>query len=453
MSTLQESTAKPAAKGVQPTRVRWKVAALLGLITALTYIDRLNLGIAIEYIQQEFAFSTQTAGWILSAFVWSYAVFQVPAGWLGDRYGPRSVLTFAILWWSVFTAATAAAPRLPFARWVGMAWSFASVRFLIGAGESATLPNANKIVAYWMGEARRAAGNSIFLAGLGVGGTLTPVLITWTMQRWGWRTSFYTCAAMGLIVATAWHLYATNRPEEHRRVNAAELEIIRASQRTGARAILAPNHPRRRPPWKRMLRSRSVWALTLSYACEGYPNYIFYTWFFKYLVSARGLSMAQGSVGGAAPFLAIALMAPLGGWASDSFVKRFGKRRGRQAAVWIGMTCSAGLLSAGAHAANNILAVLLLAFGAGFNIFATATWWGTCIDLTRNFSGSLSALMNTFGNLGGAISPVLTALIATRLGWPRALDFAALVTLASCFVWCFVNAEEDLDVLHSFEGP
>ena len=129
-----------------PTWVRWQIVGLLGIIAALTYLDRLNLSIAGEYIQNEFAFSTQTMGWILSSFMLGYALFQVPVGWLGDRFGPRNLLVIALLWWSLFTAATAIAPNLPLAGWFGVAWSFAIVRFLIGVGESATFPNSNKVV-------------------------------------------------------------------------------------------------------------------------------------------------------------------------------------------------------------------------------------------------------------------------------------------------------------------
>jgi ACS family glucarate transporter-like MFS transporter len=447
MSHLAGTVGEPDRPGsspreLRPTHVRWHIVAMLTLVTALTYLDRLNLGIAGKYIQDEYAFNTQTMGWILSAFVLGYALFQVPGGWAGDRYGPRSVLTFAILWWSVFTAATALAPRLPLRGWFGMAWSFVIVRFLIGVGEAAALPNSNKIVAYWMGQARRGIGNSMFLMGVGVGGACTPVLIAWIMQRWGWRMSFYVCGILGVIIAFCWHLYATNHPEEHPRVNAAELAIIQASLPTRARTDAPPT---RNVPWRKLLASRSVWGLMLSYFCEGYPNYIYYTWFFLYLVRVRGLTVTQGSVWGMAPFIAVVLLAPLGGWFSDRAVSRLGKRRGRQCTVWVGMSLSAALLWSGAHAANNSLAIVLLAGALGFNIFATSSWWATCIDLTPDFSGSLSAMMNTWGNLGGWFSPILTAYIATRFGWIRALDFAGLVTFAAVILWIFVDAEQSVE--------
>lgn len=429
-----------------PTHVRWRIAALLTLITSLTYIDRLNLSIAGKHIQDEFHFSMQTMGWILSGFVLGYAIFQVPGGWAGDRFGPRRLLTFAIVWWSIFTAVTAIVPQLPAPAWMSLPVTFFVTRFLIGAGAAAALPNSNKVIAFWMGQTRRGLGNSIFLMGVGLGGTITPVLIAFLAERYGWRASFVFCGFLGLALATAWHLYATNRPEEHRRVNSAELQIIQSARLdAGANPRSAGRTPPLSPPWRRILSSRSAWMLMLSYFCEGYPNYIYYTWFFLYLVRVRGLSVRQGGFWGAAPFLAVVMLAPLGGWLSDRAASRFGRRRGRRAMVWLGMTASALLLASGAHAANTTLAILLLSGAMGFNIFATATWWATCIDLTRNFSGSLSAMMNTWGNIGGWISPILTAYIATRWGWTRALDFAALITLVAPLLWIFVNADEDLE--------
>jgi ACS family glucarate transporter-like MFS transporter len=202
-----------------------------------------------------------------------------------------------------------------------------------------------------------------------------------------------------------------------------------------------------RVPWKRLIWRRSTWCLMLSYFCEAYPNYIFFTWFFIYLIQARGFTVRQGGFWGAVPYLAVVILSPLGGWLSDRAIRKFGKRRGRQSAVWLGMTLSAVLLTTGAHTANNPAAVLLMAGALGFNMFATPSWWATCIDLSPNYSGSLSAMMNTCGNLGGAISPVLTAYIATHFGWARALDFAAVITVLGAVLWYFVHADENLEVM------
>ncbi|HEV2349575.1 MAG TPA: MFS transporter [Terriglobia bacterium] len=432
--------------GFRPTRVRWQIVAMLTLITALTYLDRMNMGIAGKYIQDEFAFNTQTMGWILSAFVLGYALFQVPGGWLGDRYSPRGVLTGAILWWSLFTAITGLVPRLPLRHWMGLVGSFILIRFLIGMGEAACLPNSNKIIAFWIGENRRGVANSMFLTGIGLGGALTPLLISSIMQRWGWEMSFYISGGLGVFVAVAWYVFATSRPEEHSSVNAGELEIIRKRAQPPDAPAREQNPERLKTPWKKLLGNVSTWCLMLSYFCEGYPNYIFYTWFFIYIVRVRGLTIKQGGLWGAAPFLSILIFAPLGGWFSDRATTQFGKRRGRQLTVWVGMTCSAILMTLGAHATGNVMAILFLSGAVGCNMFATSTWWATCNDLTRNFSGALSALMNMCGNLGGWISPILTAYIAVHLGWTHALDFAAMITFIAGVLWIPLNADQNLEV-------
>ena len=438
-NSMETSHSGPTAPA---SHVRWHILLLLGVIAALTYLDRLNLSIAGKHIQDEFAFSTETMGWILSAFVLGYALFQVPGGWLGDRLGPRGVLTAAILVWSAMTAATALAPRLPLAQWFGVAWSFAVVRFLVGVGEATVFPNISRMTAFWMSARERGLASSLWLVGIGVGGMVTPLLVGSISERWGWRASFHVCAAIGLVIAAAWRLYATDHPEAHPRVSAAELELIRSGRmRQPQSAALAIT------PWRKIFSNLSAVGLILSYSCIAYPAYVFYTWFFIYLVRVRGLSVAQGSLWSSAPFIAIALLAPLGGWLSDRAVARLGKRRGRQFAVTLGATASALLMWTGAHTVNNTTAILLLAGAAGFNLFATATWWAASNDMTRQHAGALSGLMNMSGNLGGWLSPIVTATIATRLGWEQALDFAALVTLASGVFWIGIDAGSDLETV------
>jgi len=391
---------------------------------------------------RDFRLDKITMGWSASAFNWTYALFQIPGGWLADRFGSRLVLAGAITWWSIFTAATALVPRLSLASWFGVAWAFAIVRFLIGLGEGTAFPNANKIVAFWNSSDSRGIANSIFFAGIGVGGALTPASITWIMVKWGWRASFYASAVLGLVVALIWWLYATDRPEEHRHVNCLELAMINPR---GSGTLSRTEIMQRRPPWGKIFRSVSVLSLVLSYLCIGYPAYIYYTWFFIYLVRVRGFSLAHSALWGSTPFVAIVLLAPFGGWVSDRAVACWGKSWGRRHAVWLGVILSATLLSAGAQVIHKEWAVVLLACAAGFNLFAVPSWWATCNDLTPNFCGSLSGLMNMFGNIGGWLSPIVTAHIATRYGWSLALDFAALLTLAAGLFWVVINANEHLE--------
>src|SRR5712671_6024949 len=236
--------------------VRWQMMGLVTATALLTYLDRLNLSIAGKFIQDEFSIPLKTMGWILSAFLLSYSLSQVPGGYLSDRFGPRRVLIMAITWWSILTAATALAPRLFTTRWLGVAWSFAIVRFLIGIGEAPSSPAYTKVVANWMGHRRRGLGSSFNLLGIGLGGALTPVLITFIMRHWGWRMAFYSCGLLGIVVGLAWYFLATDRPDQHPRVNQQELELI-ADGGIGYSGVGTA----RSVPWWKILMNRSVIAL------------------------------------------------------------------------------------------------------------------------------------------------------------------------------------------------
>jgi nitrate/nitrite transporter NarK len=228
---------------------------------------------------------------------------------------------------------------------------------------------------------------------------------------------------------------ATDRPDQNHRVNQEELELI------------ARGWPQRKQvasesgvPWLQIFTNRSIIALVLGYFCQGFPIYFFHTWLFIYLVRVRGFSLTQGGLYGTTPYLAIALASPLGGQFSDFAVRRFGKRLGQRVAVWVGMFSSAILLWEGAHAGNKVTAIFLLAAAAGCNMFASVTFWAACIDLGHEYSGSVAGLMNTFGNLGGFFSPIVTAYIASAFGWTSALTLAALVTVVSGLCWLAVDS-------------
>ena len=221
-------------------------------------------------------------------------------------------------------------------------------------------------------------------------------------------------------------------------MNPAEVELIgRDSYHTHTVA-------KDKVPWGRIVANRSVIALVLGYFCQGFPIYFFHTWLFIYLVRVRGFSLTEGGLYGATPYLAIAVASPLGGIFSDFAVRIFDKAWGRRVAVWLGMFCSAALMWAGAHASNKVTAILLLASAAGCNMFASVTFWAACIDLGQQFSGSVAGLMNTFGNLGGWLSPIVSAYVATKFGWTAALTLAAVITVGSGLCWVGVDTRRDV---------
>jgi MFS transporter, ACS family, glucarate transporter len=445
-STLspQAMQAQSAPSSAVPTRVRWRIMLIVMFIMAVTTLCRLNLSIAGKYISEEFSFDTITMGRVFSAFLWGYGLFQIPWGYIGDRFGPRRTLTISMLLFCVGTAAMGIAPRLALSSGISVLLAFQVIRFITGVGEAASSANVTRVIASWTAERERGFASGLQTAGLGLGGTLTPIFISWTMIHWGWRISFYLCAAISFVVLFLWWYYCTDWPEQHPGVNAAELALIHPEGKAVGRKSEAV--AKRKPvPWGRLFSSGSIWGLILGYGCQGYAFYVYYNWFYFYAVKVRGLGIMQAAAWTSFPFLAMTLISPLGGLFSDRVSRNFGRRRGRQSAVWVGMGLSAALLFSGSHTANTSVALPMMALAAGFLMFAAANFWAACIDLVPDHSATLSALMNTLGSVGGAISSTVTAYIATQYSWTRALDLAAAVTVVSGMLWFFVDAGKSLE--------
>jgi ACS family glucarate transporter-like MFS transporter len=267
---------------------------------------------AARGIQSQYGMTNVQIGWILSAFVIGYGLCQIPVGLAVDRWGPRLMLTLAVLAWSGCTLATAFVP----------AALFIAIRVATGMAQAAVLPSGNKIVSRWMPLDERAAGNSLFFTGIGLGGIIAPPLTVGLMLRYGWRAPFWVLGTLGMAIAAVWRWYARDTPEAHHGVDAAELSLIHAGQagREQAAAVWR---------WGPVLRSGSVWALVLSYGVAGYPSYVFYTWFYLYIANVRHVDPAAGGYWSMLPFLAIVVLTPLGGRTSDRLVMRYGKRVGR----------------------------------------------------------------------------------------------------------------------------
>jgi MFS transporter, ACS family, glucarate transporter len=425
-----------------PTRVRWLIVILIFCMSVLMFIDRVNISIAAKYIMPAYGLSDVQMGWIFSAFVLGYAIMQIPGGRLGDRFGPRRVLAGAICWWSVFTAVTALAGELFLTGLVGVVGSFMVVRTLIGIGEAGGPPNYNRVVANWIAPEERGLALGIATSGSAFGAALTPPLIVWIMVTLGWQAAFYIAGGVGIFLALLWYWLGTDQPAEHPWVNAAELHHITQT------SAPAPAHPHAavQVPWRMILSRPDLWCLTAAYTVLGYIGYIYFSWFYLYLVNVRGFSLVSGGWYSTLPFIISAAAAPLGGWLSDSCSRRFGKRLGRCGLGFSGPLGAAGLIWAGAAVRDPYLAVVFLSLGEGALFLTVAAYWAATIDLAKAHAGTVSGFMNMGGNLGGAISPTLTPLIAQRFGWDSALYVAAALALLGAFFWLGVHPERAMDL-------
>ena len=421
---------------IAPTRIRWRIAGLLFAISIVTYIDRVNISVTARQMMPALGLTDVQMGQVFSAFVFGYALCQIPGGWLGDRWGSKRVLTGAIIWWSIFTALTAVAAVLPPAYVIGPLGSLILVRFLVGIGEAAALPNFNRTIANWLGPNERGLGIGIAIGGIGVGSAMTPPVTAWIMVNFGWQTAFYAAALLGLLVAVAWFLYATDHPRDHPHVNAAEIALIEA--------LPAAKNAAMSPTWTMIAKTPTVWWLVLSYSCLGYVAYVYMSWFYLYLVNVRGFGVLRGALFASGPFLAMAVFCPVGGWVTDRLATRWGMNRGRAVVGGTGMVLAAVSIVLGAFTESPYAAIALLSFGAGWLYFSVGAYWSSTVDLSKRHAGALSGLMNTGANLGGVVSPILTPWLAERIGWSGALGVAAGVALAGALMWMRIKPAQGL---------
>lgn len=406
---------------------------LLFLISVVTYIDRVNISVTARQMMPAFGLTNQDIGHVFSAFVLGYALCQIPGGWLGDRWGARVVLTGALVWWSVFTGLTALAGTGPFAGLVGITGSLLFVRFMLGVGEAAALPNFNRAVADWVPSERRGLGIGIAIGGIGVGAAITPPLAAWIMVNWGWQLVFYLCSVLGLLIAVLWVSAAGDHTSGGRQASRAILRDNKSIDRTPASV-----------PWRKLGGHATLRWLVLSYSCLGYVAYVYMSWFYLYLVNVRGFDVLRGGWFASAPFVAILVFCPLGGWMTDRVSQQFGVAKGRTVVGMAGMLLAGATIAVGSLAASPAVAIVALSLGAGWLYFSVGAYWATTADISRTHAGTLSGVMNTGANLGGAISPTLTPWIADQWGWAGALGAAALVAIAGGAMWLKIDPEQDL---------
>ena len=418
------------------SQIRWLLIFWLFVLSAVAYLDRVNISIAGSLLASEYHLSKIQLGWIFSAFLAGYALFQTPGGWLADTFGARRVLALGVVWWGIFTALTAAVP----AKLSSALAAFLGVRFALGAGEAVIYPSSNQFVSRWIPRTERGIANGWIFSGVGVGAGFTPPLITYIMLRHGWRWSFVVCAVLGLFAGLVWYLIARDSPEKHPLVSANELARIQSDL-----PVTAGGEKSALVSWNRLLGSREVLAATLSYFSFGYVAWIFFSWFYIYLAEVRGLNLKASALYSMLPFIAMAVCSPLGGAVSDRLTRRKGARAGRSGVAVFAMILAALFLVLGSSAEDSRVAVVVLAGGAGALYLSQSSFWSVTADIGGRSSGSVSGFMNMGNQLGGMTTASLTPWIASRLGWKAPFFVAAALCLGGAVAWLFVDPSRRLD--------
>ncbi len=413
-----------AANSQKPTRARHVVLGLIVAAYIITYMDRVNISSAMPVMQRDLGLSAITVGWIFSSFRWGYALFQLPGGWFGDKVGPRRALTCIVCWWSLFTSLTA------------LCWSGTSTgicRFLFGVGEAGAFPIATRSLSYWMPPEERGFSQGLPHAASRLGAALTPPLVVLIMIHFSWRMPFFLFGLLGLAWAATWYWYYRDRPADHRGVNAAELEVIRqplTSSPGGLRSV----------PWRVILRNRTVWMLAAMYFCYGYSIDIYIDWFPKYLYDVRGLNLKQMGFYASLPFLAGAAGNLAGGWLSDRWAARTGNlKSARRGIAVMGFLIAAVSILPATFSSDTNASVLLSCVSVFGLELTVGVAWAIPLDIGGDYAGSIASIMNTFGNIGGAISPVLLGYLLGSYGWTVPFVVSSILCLAAIFFCCGID--------------
>jgi ACS family glucarate transporter-like MFS transporter len=413
-------------------QMRWVVTGWMFLVSAISYLDRVNISIAGQAIANEFHLTSLQLGTVFSAFVLGYGLFQAPAGWLADRLGPRLVLTAGVVWWALFTVSiTLLSPAQAY-----LLPMLIGLRFALGAGEAVVYPASNCIVAAWIPSSERGLANGIIFSGVGFGAGVTPPLISYLVVTYGWRIAFWASAALGLIAGAIWYAIARDRPRGHPWISANELARIEAHipQKSAAERPAAM-------PLARILANRDVLAITFSYFCYGYTAYIFFSWFYLYLTNVRKLNIHDSAVFTSLPFLTMAICSPLGGWIADRLTRTRGKRIGRCGVAGASMLLAAVFLGLGTEVSSAKLASSVLALGGGALYLSQSSFWAMSADIGKTSAGTVSGIMNMGGQMGGALTATLTPAIAMRFGWMASFLVAAALCVLGALAWIPVGSE------------
>jgi len=403
-----------------PQSKPWSIVVMLCATATAGYICRVNVSTTAPLLMEEFGLSQIEMGRIFSAFLLGYALFQIPSGMIADRFGARRVLSWIAWLWVMLTVAQTFTGSGAFHVTAATALIvFMIFRFLTGISASPTYPGSAQGVSQWVMPKFQGRANGIILASIGLGSALAPPLVSNIMVTMGWRTAMIVSAIPALVLAMIW---IRIREPEH-------VKPDPSAQSRGTEKEMKSN-----------IKSPGFYLLTISYTLQGYVGYIFVTWFYLYLVQERQFSLLGGAWMSSLPWILSIVSIPLGGYISDKLAAgRSGPVWGRRIVPIAGMAFSGILISVGAHTASAVMAAISLAFATALILCVEGPFWAMMMRIAGRKSGTAGGIMNMGSNLGGLISPMLTPIIASLIGWENALHVAAVLAVTGAILWLWIK--------------
>lgn len=408
--------------------MRYWVVTLTVLLAMVTYLDRVCIGKLAPDIQRDLNLSMVQMSWVFSAFAAAYAMFEIPTARWADRFGTRSVLTRIVVWWSMFTIATAGAFNYG---------SMLVTRFLFGAGEAGAWPCVARTFSRWIPRSERGTIQGLFFAGAHLAGGLTPLAVVALMPYLHWRTIFVLFGTLGFVWAVAWFVWFRDDPSQHTAVNAAELERITAERPADAGHVAGWEY------WRRLFRHRNVIALCVMYVPNSSIFYFCITWLPTYLKERHGFDAALLGFLSGLPLLLSVVSDLFGGVMTDRVAARYGLRAGRCVVGGAAYLVAAVSLAVAAASPSPILAAVMISIATAASMFTLGAAWGTCIEVGRDHAGVVSAAMNTAGQIGSLLCPLVVGYAVKWFGsWDLPLYLMAILFLIGAFCWRIIDPRQ-----------
>jgi MFS family permease len=401
LSLEADSSALAEPKSV---KIRWFFIALLVLGGIVNYLDRGTLSIANTTIAAEFHLNAIEMGLLLSAFAWPYAIANLPAGYLVDKFGPKRMYAWAAIAWSVVSMVTALANSFTF---------IYVMRAALGISESPFFTSGLKVSDRWFNKTERALPVSIVNTGSQIANAIAPPLLTFLLLTMSWRGMFVMVGALGIVVAAIWiKIYRDPTAMEEIRIKGA--------------ALHEENHPKdKQVGWGDLLKHRNTWFMIIGAFGIFYTVWVYLTWLPSYLQTARGFSLSQTGWLAALPFLCGIIGVLAGGIISGKAIKRgIPTIRARKIPIVGGALLAAVAVLPVAYVDNTPLAITLLCIGYFAAQVPIGVIWTLAADLAeKNQVASLGAIQNFGGFLGAALAPIVTGYILNATGGNYTLVF------------------------------
>jgi len=406
-----------------------RVVGMLSLLAIITYLDRICIAVAGPQMQDSLGISPQAWGWVTSAFFFSYAAFEIPTGALGDRIGPRRVLTRIVLWWSAFTSLTGVVSSYPL---------LLLTRFCFGAGEAGAYPNASIVIGRWIPQRKRASVWGIVWMTSQIGAALAPLLVVPIQLHYGWRASFYLFGILGVVWSVVWYVWFRDSPREMSGITGAEREEIGEDE--------PPRHGG--IPWGQALRSGMFWRVAAIGASYVYVIGFFQAWLQTYLVKGRGFT-AAALVFSTLPYIVGACANLIGGIVSDRLVRKFGLTTGRRIVGVSGLGVAAIFMAATISATSGLWSLIFLSLAYAGILFQQPTLCATSVDIGKGHVGAVFGFMNTASNIAAALSSVVFGYLVAYSGGYE-LPFVPMLVLLCVGIVLWLRVDPTRQV---FEEP